>query len=135
MAYVVASAPHIAVSVHSAGLACCAVEFTAAVARGLLEPASDRAPEPALHVLVIAGTVTTAMAPALMSAWQALPEPKQALALGACATSGGPYWDSYSVVPGASALLPVHSYVPGCPPRPEALVEAICALHGSGAAA
>jgi len=53
------------------------------------------------------------------------------LALGACATSGGPYWDSYAVVAGIDSVVPVASYVPGCPPRPEALVAAIVSLAGA----
>lgn len=130
MRYQVADAPHIEVVLHSAGLACCAVEFTAAVTRGLLRPVvtDTEAASPSTTVLIVSGTLTTALAPALSMQWDALPAPKAALAFGACATSGGPYWDSYSVVPGAQDVVPMSHYVPGCPPRPEALVDAVRAL-------
>ena len=113
------------------GLACCAVEFGAAVARGLLVPAgeSNAAASPgAASVLVISGTVTDALVPAVVAAWQALPEPRAAVSFGACSNSGGPYWDSYSVTKGVDQVIPVHAYVPGCPPRPEALFDALVSL-------
>lgn len=129
MDYLVAGAPDVMVTVHSASLACCAVEVGAAIARGLLVPASDHERTPSsTHVLVVAGTVTHTMLPALRSAWERLPEPKAVMSFGACANSGGPYWDSYSVVNGIDSLLPVASYVPGCPPHPEGLIAALVAL-------
>lgn len=124
MDYVVAAAPQIRVHVRDAGLACCAVEFGAAVGLGLLVPADGQAAQ--AHVLVVSGTVTQALVPEIVAAWDALPEPKAVVAFGACATSGGPYWDSYAVAPGIDAALPVQRYVPGCPPRPTALVAALC---------
>lgn len=137
MDYLVAEAPDVMVTVHSAGLACCAVEVGAAIARGLLIPASEgQQASSGTHVLVVAGTLTHAMAPALQSAWERLPGPKAVMSFGACATSGGPYWDSYSVVSGIDALLPVASYVPGCPPHPEGLIAALVEVgRGAGARA
>ena len=76
-------------------------------------------------MLVVAGTVTTRLAPALVEAFAALPEPRAVLAFGACAATGGPYWDSYSVLPGAHEVVPVDAWVPGCPPRPEDLVAGL----------
>lgn len=136
MDYLVAEAPDVMVTVHSAGLACCAVEVSAAVARGLLVPASEhqQASSSRTHVLVVAGTVTHAMTPALRSTWERLPGPKAVMSFGACANSGGPYWDSYSVVSGIDDVLPVASYVPGCPPHPEGLIAALVELgRGAGA--
>jgi NADH-quinone oxidoreductase subunit B len=81
-----------------------------------------------MTVLVVSGTLTHRLTPALVEAWDAVVGPRVVLALGACATSGGPYWDSYAVVEGIDSVVPVASYVPGCPPRPEALVAAIVSL-------
>ena len=110
---------------HVLDLACCSVEFAAAVARGLLVPAED---DGDAAVLVISGTVTDVLAPVVLAAWEALPARRAALSFGACANSGGPYWDSYAVTKGIDAVIPVHAYVPGCPPRPEALVDALASL-------
>jgi NADH-quinone oxidoreductase subunit B len=88
----------------------------------------EPAPEPAgppLHVLVVAGTVTARLAPAVQAAHAALPEPRAVLAFGACAATGGPYWDSYSVLPGTHRLVPVDVWVPGCPPRPGDLLAGL----------
>jgi NADH-quinone oxidoreductase subunit B len=124
--YAVAARPDVHVHVRDLGLACCAVEFAAAIGRGLLVPAE---PDPlAFRVLVISGTVTDALAPQVLAVWEALPEPKAAMSFGACSNSGGPYWDSYSVTKGVDRVIPVTAYVPGCPPRPEALVDALVAL-------
>jgi NADH-quinone oxidoreductase subunit B len=79
----------------------------------------------AQHILVIAGTVTHALAPTVKSAYDALQEPKVVVAFGACAISGGPYWDSYSVISGAHHLVPIDIQVPGCPPGPEELAAAL----------
>lgn len=112
------------------GLACCGLEVRAgrrlADATGQLVAAGDGDAGPDdLHLLVLAGTVTARLAPAVRSAWEALPEPRAVLAFGACTASGGPYWDSYSVVPGAHELVPVDAWVPGCPPRPQELLDGI----------
>ena len=127
--YAVTGHPGLHVRVANLGLACCAVEFGSAVTRGLLEPA-DASVTPNMTVLVVSGTLTHQLTPQLISSWEAVVGPRAVLALGACATSGGPYWDSYTVVAGIDSIVPVASYVPGCPPRPEALVEAIVSLAG-----
>jgi len=124
--YAVASRPEVRVHVRDLGLACCAVEFAAAIGRGLLVPAEPSSSGAA--VLVVSGTVTDALAPEVVAAWEALPEPKAAVSFGACSNSGGPYWDSYSVTKGVDRVIPVSTYVPGCPPRPEALIDALVAL-------
>jgi NADH-quinone oxidoreductase subunit B len=112
------------------GLACCGIEVRearrAAAGLGVAGDPPERGTEPAdLHVLVVAGTVTTRLAPTLAEALAALPEPRAVLAFGACAATGGPYWDSYSVLPGAHEVVPVDAWVPGCPPRPEDLVAGL----------
>ena len=130
-AFRVAADPAIRVLVADLGLACCALEVEAAVASGLLLPDDDADPgHPAGRtVLLVSGTVTWALAPAVTAALEALGSDETiVLAFGACATSGGPYWDAPTVVPGVDHLVPVHGYVPGCPPRPEALVAALRSL-------
>ena len=108
------------------GLACCAVEFVAAT----LDPAGLEelgvepfAGDPArADVLVVSGTVTDKMAPAVRRVYEQMPEPRHVISFGSCANSGGPYWDSYSVTKGVNTIVPVDLYIPGCPPRPETLV-------------
>ncbi len=124
--YAVAERPDVRIHVRDLGLACCAVEFAAAIGRGLLVPAT--ADPGTAAVLVVSGTVTDPLAPEVLAAWDALPEPKAAVSFGACSNSGGPYWDSYSVTKGVDQVIPVSTYVPGCPPRPEALVDALVSL-------
>lgn len=125
--YAIADAPGIRVHMQDVGLACCAVEFASAVARGLLVPVEDEG-DGGTAVLVISGTVTDALAPEVARIWEALPEPKAAMSFGACSNSGGPYWDSYSVTNGVDTVIPVTAYVPGCPPRPEALIDALVSM-------
>lgn len=115
------------------GLACCAVEIAAAARAypDLLARDHDAegAPGPDAHVLVVSGTVATAQAEAVRACYDALPEPRAVLSYGACANTGGPYWDSYAVVPGVDTLVPVDVYVPGCPPRPETLLGGLALLE------
>jgi len=122
-----------------AGLACCSLEVEAAVATGLLvrEEAEPPKPEPpTATVLVVAGTITEALEPALERLHAELVQkgPVRVMSFGACATSGGPYWDAPTVATGIRSF-PVESYVPGCPPRPEALVAELERLVDSMAAA
>jgi NADH-quinone oxidoreductase subunit B len=111
-----------------AGLACCALEYSAATAvrqawDALDASAVDSGP---YEVLVVAGTVTRALLPVVIAAHDALAEGGVVVSFGACSTSGGPYWDSYAVVPGMeSAGLAVDVHVPGCPPPPAALIVAL----------
>ncbi len=120
-------------SVVSFGLACCAVEFVAAsmanqdlLPRGLT-PTADGVPQ--AELLVVSGTVTDKIAPAVRRLYDELPDPKHVISFGACSNTGGPYWDSYCVTKGVDQIIPVDVYVPGCPPRPEALLQGILTLQ------
>ena len=123
--------------VFSFGLACCAVEFVAAtVGRPDLirrvagpDPAGPRHAE----VMVVSGTLTDKMAPAVRGLYERMPQPRYVLSFGACANCGGPYWDSYSVTKGVDQIVPVDVYVPGCPPRPEALLHGLARLQETAA--
>jgi NADH-quinone oxidoreductase subunit B len=115
------------------GLACCAIEFIAAsmarhdfIRLGVI----PFAPGPRqADLMVVSGTVTDKMAPAVRRLYEQMPEPKYVVSFGACSNSGGPYWDSYSVTKGVDQVVPVDVYVPGCPPRPEALLQGILKLQ------
>ncbi|MEX2290730.1 MAG: NADH-quinone oxidoreductase subunit NuoB [Mycobacteriales bacterium] len=118
-------------TVLNVGLACCAVEaMVAALAQG-----QGRVPyagdEREVQVMVVSGTVTSKLAPLVQRLHAELPQPVRVIAFGACASSGGPYWDSYCVTAGVDLLVPVDHYVPGCPPRPQALLDALDALGRS----
>ena len=121
--------PGCTLRVFDAGLACCAVEVAAAIRRWRAQ-APATMPAGVRNVFVVAGTVTDKLAPFVLAAYQQTPEPRRVLSFGACANSGGPYWDSYCVTKGVDQFIPVDVYVPGCPPRPEALLAGVRLLLG-----
>ena len=114
------------------GLACCAVEMMQAAASrydldrfGLLFRASPRQSD----LMIVAGTLTNKMAPALRKVYDQMTEPKWVLSMGSCANGGGYYHYSYSVVRGCDKIVPVNIYVPGCPPTAEALLYGLIQLQ------
>ena len=109
--------------VHSLELACCSVEVSEALRRLGRPPGADTAGR--TNVLLVSGTVTLASVADVRAAWVALAEPRVAVAFDACTISGGPYWDSYAVLPGLDGVVPAAVHVPGCPPRPEAVDVAL----------
>ena len=80
-------------------------------------------------LLIVSGTVTKKMAPQVVRLWNQMPEPKYCIAMGACAISGGPFKQGYNVLKGIDRYIPVDIYIPGCPPRPEALLHGFMALQ------
>ncbi len=115
------------------GLACCAIEMMAAFAGrfdldriGVIPRASPRQAD----LIIVAGRATIKIAPIVRRLWEQMPEPKYVISMGSCATSGGPfYYDNYSILKGIDTVIPVDVYVPGCPPRPEALYEGVLKLQ------
>ncbi|MBJ95286.1 MAG: NADH-quinone oxidoreductase subunit B [Rickettsiales bacterium] len=117
------------------GLACCAIEMMAAGAArfdldrfgaGVFRPSPRQA-----DVMILAGTISRKMAPTIVALWDQMPAPKWAIAMGGCTISGGPfkYPEQYAIVEGGDELLPIDVYIPGCPPRPEALINGILLLE------
>jgi NADH-quinone oxidoreductase subunit B len=124
--------PRFSLSVFNLGLACCAIEFVAASMRRsdlVRAAASSSGQRVEADVLVVSGTVTDQLAPAVLHLYREFATPPYVMSFGACSNSGGPYWDSYSVTKGVDQLLPVDVYVPGCPPRPEALLGGLLELQ------
>jgi len=115
------------------GLACCAIEMMATSAShydldrfGIIPRPSPRH----VDIILISGTVTLKMATRIKKLWDQMPEPKYCLSMGSCANCGGPYWEhGYNVLKGVDRIIPVDVYVPGCPPRPEALIEGLIKLQ------
>ena len=114
------------------GLACCAIEFAAAFGArwdaerfGVVPRSSPRQ----CDLLIVNGTVTWKVAHKLITLYEQMPEPKWAIAMGNCATGGGPFRTAYSVVPGVDKLIPVDIYIAGCPPRPESMLDGILRLE------
>jgi NADH-quinone oxidoreductase B subunit len=114
------------------GLACCAIEFAAGFGArwdaerfGVVPRSSPRQ----CDLMIVNGTVTWKVAHKLITLYEQMPEPKWVIAMGNCATGGGPFRTAYSVVPGVDKLVPVDVYIAGCPPRPEAMLDGILRLE------
>ena len=115
------------------GTACCAIEMMATAASrhdlmriGMIPRSSPRQAD----VMIVAGTVTLKMALRVKKLYEQMANPKYVISMGSCATSGGPYWQhGYHVLKGVDLVVPVDVYVPGCPPRPEALIEGLLKLQ------
>ena len=117
------------------GLACCAIEMMAAgMARfdldrfgaGVFRPSPRQS-----DLMIVAGTISKKMGPAVVRLWEQMAAPKWVIAMGNCAISGGPFYypGQYAIIPGADLIIPVDVYIPGCPPRPEAIIESILLLE------
>ena len=115
------------------GLACCAIEMIATAASRfdfsrfgmeVMRPSPRQA-----DVMIVSGTVTKKMIPTIVRLFNQMPEPKYVLAMGACASGGGPFKEGYNVVSGVDKFIPVDVYVPGCPPTPQALLHGLIKLQ------
>jgi NADH-quinone oxidoreductase subunit B len=115
------------------GLACCAIEMIAAQASRydmarfgmeVMRPTPRQS-----DLMIVAGTVTKKMVPLIVRLYNQMPEPKYVIAMGACASGGGPFKEGYNVVAGIDKFLPVDVYIPGCPPTPQALINGCIMLQ------
>ncbi len=115
------------------GLACCAIEMICVAASRydlarfgmeIMRPSPRQA-----DLMIVSGTVTKKMIPQIVRIYNQMPEPKYVLAMGACASGGGPFREGYNVVPGIDRYIPVDVYVPGCPPTPEALLHGLISIQ------
>ena len=109
------------------GLACCAIELmaTGAARFDISRFGAEvmRFSPRQADVMIVSGTVSTKMAERMTRLYEQMPEPKWCIAMGECAISGGPYFQSYNILEGVDTVIPVDVYIPGCPPRPEALID------------
>lgn len=115
------------------GLACCAIEMICTAASRydlarfgmeIMRPSPRQA-----DLMIVSGTVTKKMVPQIVRLYNQMAEPKYVLAMGACASGGGPFKEGYNVVSGIDKFLPVDVYIPGCPPTPQALLDGLIALQ------
>jgi NADH-quinone oxidoreductase subunit B len=115
------------------GLACCAIEMMGTNASGYDLDRFGVLPRPSPRlsdVMIVAGTVTFKMSDRVKRLYEQMPEPRYVISMGSCSNCGGPYWEhGYHVVKGVDRIIPVDVYVPGCPPRPEALIGGILKLQ------
>lgn len=115
------------------GLACCAIEMiSTTMARYDMARFGAEVYRPSprqADLMIVSGTVTRKMAPQLVRLYNQMPSPKYVIAMGACAISGGPFKEGYNVLKGIDRLIPVDVFIPGCPPRPEALLDGLMLLQ------